>query len=116
MSTVEMILSLLAKQRLSLENEKDLQRQMMEVLSPTVTIAREVRLDAKSTIDFRTADGVGIEVKLDGSPKAIYRQLERYLQFDEIKSLILVTNRSMGLPPTANDKDLFYLNLGRAWL
>lgn len=42
--------------------------------------------------------GVVVEVKLKGSPTAIYRQLERYAKHECVTAILLVTARSMTLP------------------
>lgn len=74
-------------------------------------VYREVRLDRSSRIDFMV-DDIGIEAKLKADRRAIYRQLERYASFEQIKALILITGTAMGLPAAINDKPLFYVSLG----
>lgn len=48
--------------------------------------------------------------------KKIYKQCERYANFDQVKQLVLITNRSMGFPETINNKPCYVINIGRAWL
>lgn len=100
----------------SLENEKQLQAEIAQRLEKyNIPYMREHHLDARNIIDFYSF-GTGIEIKISGSAKEIYRQCERYCQFEQVKSLILVTNRSMGFPEAINGKRCYILNLGKAWL
>lgn len=80
-----------------------------------INLKKEYRLDNKNIIDFYL-DGIGIEVKIKGTPKSIYKQLERYSEFEKIKLMILITGKSMGLPKTINGKDVFYLNICKNWI
>jgi predicted AAA+ superfamily ATPase len=114
--SADQLMNALSSRRFSLENEKELQRQIFEALDPIVSIEREARLDDRSIIDFLTDDGIGIEVKIKGSAREILRQCERYAKLDQVKSLIIVTNRSMGFPASLNGKPCWVVNLGRAWL
>lgn len=110
------IIALLSDRKFSLHNEKILQHEINAVLfTANVSIQREYRLDEKNVIDFFCV-GVGVEIKINGSRKEIFRQCQRYCQFNEITSLILVTNRAMGLPESINNKPCRVINLGRAWL
>lgn len=92
-------------------SERELQDAIEAVLAP---IQREYRLGS-GRIDFML-DGVGIEVKIHGSAKSIHRQLTRYCTFEDVKALILVTSKSMGLPPGINGKPIYYFSVGRSWL
>lgn len=107
-------IKLLTGLRLPTHDEKALQSQLANHLAP-LGFQREYRLDAKNIPDF-FLEGVAIEVKIKGGRMAIYRQCERYCKFDQVKSLILITNRAMGLPTTINDKPVYLFNLGKAWL
>ncbi|NEI71032.1 hypothetical protein GR212_15745 [Rhizobium lusitanum] len=111
------IVLLLVGQRLPVTDEKGrLQPAIAEALKAAdVSFKREHRLDAHSIIDF-LIDGVGIEVKVKGSKLNIFRQVERYAGFDEINTLILVTNVPMGMPPLVNGKPVYIVNLAKAWL
>ena len=115
------VLLLLVKQALSttrfdLGNEKKLQHQIEEKLkNAMIEHRREVSLSKESIIDFLVGD-IGIEIKIKGSAKAIYRQCERYCAFDEIKALVLLTNKIMRLPAQINNKNTYVINLGKAWL
>ena len=78
-------------------------------------LMREERLDKDNIIDF-LIDDIGIEVKIKGGKREIFRQCTRYCEFERVKTLILVTNISMGFPPTINGKDCYLFKLGQAWL
>ncbi len=115
-SLITVIKGLLLSRKFELHNEKVLQQQMMDVLSPVFPkIQREHSLDEKNVIDFMLA-GVGIEVKIKGGRKDIYRQCERYCAFDQVKVFVLVTNRSIGFPQSLKGKPCYVINLGMAWL
>lgn len=118
---IEQILSAIKGQRFDLQNEKELQKQIGESLSSTGLIySREHQLSKKDIIDFFLPDegkaGIGLELKIKGTAKAIYKQLDRYCQHHEITHIILVTNRTMGLPKLINNKPAYIINLGKAWL
>ncbi len=115
------IIELLSKQRFSVENEKELQAQISTALATGGFVnVREYRLNAKSIIDIYVPDpikgGVGIEIKISGTAKSIHAQLSRYAFDAKITSLILITNRTIGLAPTLNDKPIQIIKLGKAWL
>jgi hypothetical protein len=110
------IYNLLKRQRFQLHNEKALQSDIEQVLiSNQIQHDREYRFSNESIIDFMVG-GTGIEVKISSSAKSVFRQIERYLAFDEIDSLLLVTNKIIVLPRTINNKSVLILNIGIAWL
>ena len=80
-----------------------------------LTVEREYRLDNKNIPDF-FINGLAIEVKIKGSKTSIYKQCKRYCEFDEVKALLLVTNRTMGFPKDINGKDCYFHSLGKSWL
>lgn len=57
-----------------------------------IPFEQEYRLSRRDRIDF-LVDGVGIELKVDGSPADIIRQLNRYAEHDAILELLLVTTK-----------------------
>jgi hypothetical protein len=81
--------------------------------------SREVKLSAAERIDFLMADGLGIEVKVKGSLSDVTRQLHRYAQITEIKSLLLVTTKARHLeaPRSLNGKtiDIYFASIRRAF-
>ena len=77
---------------------------------------REYKLGPGERVDFFTHSGIGIEAKVTGQARSIFRQLERYAKHSEVLALILITGRAMGLPASINGKPLFYVSLGRSAL
>ena len=113
------IVRALSNVRFHVTDEIELHSQLENALSDMLITSREYRLDAKNRIDFLVEDfdvAVGVEVKVKGTKKAIYRQLERYATFPTIDALVLVTAVAIGLPATINGKPLVVVSLGRAWL
>lgn len=116
--TLDAIVKTLSWVKFPLQNEKLLQAEISKVLPLCM---REYTLHdsngACGTIDFFSIrSGVGVEIKIQGGKKQIYRQVKRYCDSFEIKALVLVTNRSMGLPAEINGKPCVVVNLGEAWL
>lgn len=115
---IEKLFAILTKHRFSMEKEKETQLEIAALLkSNNIEFTREFILDKKNTIDFMFEEqGIGMEVKIKGGKRAIYRQCERYCSFDKINVLILVTGRSMGMPKEINNKPIYLINLSTAWL
>lgn len=110
------VIRVLSKERLPLQNEKDLQEKIQRLLYENkLVFNREQKLDEDNIPDLFDYD-IAIEVKTKGSRREIFRQCERYCKFDQVKALILITNRSMGLPKEINGKPCYLVNLGKAWL
>ena len=118
---IEDVLHILSNRRFVLHDEKLLQDEIYNALLTKIyknDIKKEYHLDDKneSIIDFLVYGHIGIEVKIKGQKRAIYRQCERYCSFDDIQQLILFTNVSMGFPEQINDKDCYLINMSKAWL
>jgi hypothetical protein len=110
------LMQLLSKLRLNLTLEKETQKEIAAALvNHRIDFTREHALDEKNIPDF-FINGLVMEVKLKGTAKQIYRQCQRYCEFDEVKELLLVTNKSMGLPEYINGKRCRILRIGKAWL
>lgn len=111
------IIEVIRRSKIDLSNEKQSQSDIASVFeSEGILFEREVRLSESDVIDFMVGD-VGIEVKLRGAnKKSVFRQLTRYATHEQVKSLILVTNTSMGLPPQIEGKDVFYVSLAEGWM
>ena len=111
------IIKILSSNRFPLDKEKLTQAVIESRFfeNGIVSYNREYRLDTENIPDF-FIDGIAIEIKIKGNAKKIYRQCERYCKFDEVKQLILVTNKSMGFPKEINGKPCYFINLGKAWL
>lgn len=113
---MQRIKDFIASHRFPLTDEKETQAKMEEALiAAGIPFEREVRLSDEDTVDFMI-DSVAVEVKLKGSPTAIYRQLERYARHDCVAAVLLVTARSMTLPPQIHGKRASVSSLSRAWL
>lgn len=116
MTTVQEIMGLLAKLRLPLSNEKRLQAAIAEEFDAAgIVYEREARLSAKDIPDFMIG-AIATEIKIKGSKREIFHQVERYAQHDRVKELILVSNVAMGFPPEINGKPVYFHNLAKAWL
>lgn len=76
---------------------------------------REVNLTQNDRIDIMV-DGVGVEVKIKGSRRDIYRQLQRYAASDRVSALVLAT--AAAWPPMLDigGKPFFHASLVRGWL
>jgi len=114
-STAARIVAVLDLAPLTFTNEDELQAALAEALAAAdIGSEREVKLsDRRSRIDLLGPDGVGLEVKVDGSWADVLRQLTRYAKCDEIKELILVTTRAKHhhLPAALEGKPLHLLSL-----
>jgi len=116
---IKEIFDALTKHRFVISNEKVLQLEIENIFKQKgFEFKREYYLDEenKNIIDFLMSQGIGIEVKIKANKRAIYKQLLRYSEFEEIKSLILVTGTNTGMPKELNGKPVYILNISRAWL
>ena len=110
------VINILGHRRLPLSTEQELQDAVEGMLRKhDIPYEREVKLSEHDRIDFMVFD-MGIEIKIKGSAKSIYRQCERYCGFEEVGSLLLLTNRSMGFPEEIGGTSCYLLNLGKSWL
>lgn len=108
------IIKLISSYRIPYSTERICQEALDNILPKDIT-ARHKRLDEKNIPDFMIG-GTAIEVKIKGSPMSIYKQCVRYLKFDEVKSLILVTGKTMGMPQEILGKPVYVISLGRLWI
>ena len=114
--TAARVIKALTGKRFQLDTEVELQLQIATIFTEAgLLFQREHRLDAKNRPDF-FIDGLAIEIKIKGGAQAIYRQCMRYCDFKEVTGLLLVTNRSMGFPPSLNGKPTYFFKLGAGWL
>lgn len=126
MSTRQLIVDIFNRYRLPLSDEKALQEAIGKVLQMEhVTFAREVRLDDHDIVDFMVGPGAllqpleqacAIEVKIGGSRRAIYRQIERYCAHACVAEIVLATNVPMSLPFEVLGKRTAIAHLSRSWL
>lgn len=102
--------------RLPLSGEKACQDGFeLELKASGIAYEREVRLSPADIVDFLIGD-VGIEFKIRGQRREIYRQCERYCGHERIKAIVLATNAAMGMPASINGRPIFVARLGMAWL
>lgn len=79
-------------------------------------VQREVRLNDRERIDL-LVDGVGIEVKVQGTRRDIWRQLQRYAASEQIHALVLATSAAWPAGvASVGGKPLFHASLARGWL
>lgn len=113
------ILDFLGRVSLSVSTEKEMQHDLSICLEENhFNFKREYWLGDNGIIDFYFPDEkIGLELKIKkGSPISIFRQLERYSLSDDIESLILLTNKSMGVPKLSTGKNVILMSAGRSWL
>lgn len=110
-------IKLMRRTPLVLKDEKAVQEGIEVVLdSHGFDFKREVKLSQKDIVDFMLADGVAVEVKLQGQARAIFRQCERYCEHEQVKALVLVTAKTMGFPPEIKGKPAYFVSLSSGWL
>ena len=110
------ILYLLSGNRFDVSDEMRCHGQIKDLFDKlNIGYQHEVRLSQASRIDFMIGK-VGVEVKVKGVARSIFKQLQRYAQHDEVDCIILLTNKSMGLPALIEGKPAYYVNMGKAWL
>lgn len=124
--TAQNMITLINRARLDLSDEKRTQRDFAALLDGMhLSYEKEYRLGNGDIVDFFFVTGVdddgakvgvAIEMKLRVRKMDAYRQLARYAKHNAVKALILATNTSMGLPPTIEDKPVFFAKLGKAWI
>lgn len=89
------IATIILNHRYIWSSEEDLQDSLERVFKVAqIAYEREVELSEKGgRIDFMLEGLIGVEVKVQGSPAEVTRQLVRYCDRPEIGGLILVTGR-----------------------
>lgn len=116
MTEVEAIFQCLANRRFPLNNEIATQDAIESAFKDSgISYQREVRLDAANRIDFMIGD-IGCEVKIKSPKMKLFRQIERYVEFDAISRIVLIINVATGFPKEINGKPVYVLNLAKAWL
>lgn len=114
--TSAQIARLIERRRLPLTDEKRCQEALaVEFAAAGILAEREVNLGDGDIIDFMIGN-IGLEIKLSGQRRAIYRQCKRYVLHARVSSLVLATNAAMGLPALMNSKDVTVVSLARGWL
>jgi hypothetical protein len=114
--TAEEIVSFIQCRRFSLHSEtKTHDEFFVEMAQDGVSLDREVEIAPGDRIDFMHGT-IGIEFKVKGQRRAIYRQCERYCQSDRVHQLVLASNISMGSLKEIAGKPVFVAHLGRGWM
>ncbi len=112
--TVKDLVTAIRGYQFNFSNEADLQAGIEEVLKAQgFSFERECVLEGAGVIDFLLEGGIGIEVKIKGSPVLVTRQLLRYAGCEAVKELVLVTARSRlgDLPDTLQGKRVTVVSL-----
>lgn len=96
-----------------------LQRKIADILtSKGISYEKEYVLGPRNRVDFLTEDGVAIEVK-KGKPNRtnLIIQVNRYAQFEEVKSVVIVVETSIRDPIhiTDNGKPCAIIGLRKLW-
>lgn len=120
MILVPEIVKALKAYRFNYSSEKELQEGVeLALLGAMIPFEREKILGNDfGTIDFLVDGRIGIEIKTQGSPTMVARQLLRYFECGNISELILLTGRSrLGwLPATILGKKLTVVTLWETFL
>ena len=115
-TTASQLVETLDRFRFDESSEERLQDGIEAVLRDRgVAFVREARLSDEDRIDFITHDGVGIEVKVDGSAASVLRQLHRYAHLDTVQALVLVTTKRRHQVPAALGKKPVRVVYTRGW-
>lgn len=80
-----------------------------------ISFIHEAKLGSGCRIDF-LCDTIGIEVK-KGKPRpgVLKKQIARYLTFDAVEALIVVTQRPCTLPTRISGKPVYLFSIDRLW-
>lgn len=95
-------------------NEAALQRSIELVLQRgRIAYQREKALGPGDRPDFLLRDGrIVLEAKARYNKKAIYRQIVRYAEHDQVTAILLVTGTATGMPATIEGKPVIVIPLG----
>ena len=112
------IIRLIRTKRFTLSTEEQLKIEMAEVFTKAgLEFEKEFRLNAKDRLDFYfPSTRIVMEVKIKGGAKDIFKQCERYCHDLAVSRLILVSNRTLGLPAEICGKPCNFVSLGASWL
>ena len=116
MDTQEVLRALSTLRASAMPGEYDLHRLVAEALKAAgLPCIHEYRLAPRRRIDFFVG-GVGVEIK-KGRPNAreLLRQVERYLACDELREIIVVTQKDTPLPARVLGKRVTCISLDRLW-
>jgi hypothetical protein len=108
-SIIIKVRALIESKHFTYQNEHELQLGIETTLGGAlIPYEREFRLTATERPDFLVWGCLAIEVKVDGGPSTVLRQLERYARYEVVEGIMLVTRRMqhLTLPATILDKPL----------
>lgn len=117
--TVGQVIDALGSFKFTYDNEIELQDGIAAAFTGhAILFEREARLGDDLKIDFMIPGGIGVEVKIKGSPSDVARQLLAYANRPEVTCLVLVTARAAlsRLPPILLGKKLYVVPLWRSFL
>ena len=111
------IVEIVQSRPLRMDDEKKLQAEIAEMLDAAgIDYKREVDLGGGDVIDFMFRKGIGMEVKLRESKRAIYRQCRRYCLHKQVSTLVLLTGTALGFPEEVEGKPCYVVSIGGGWL
>lgn len=111
----EEVIKALSGVRFCGSSEDELQAGLAEILDAAgIEHKREVPLTGRDRIDFLTADGVGIEVKVKGGLQELTRQIHRYAQSERVTAIVVVSTKLQHarLPAELNGKPVASVHVG----
>jgi hypothetical protein len=104
--------------RLRTSTEIALQASIGEALTAgAIAFEREKSLGPRDRPDFLLYGGrVVLEAKTRQPKKAIYRQITRYAQHEQVEAIILVTGTATGMPEEIDGKPVYVVSAGAGML
>ena len=96
--------------------ENDIHRMVAERLTQAgLSFTHEAKIGPGCRIDY-LVDGVGIEIK-KGKPdaRALSQQLLRYARCEDVKAIIVLSQRAVTVPKTALGKPVRVIVLNQLW-
>ena len=116
MDTQEILRALSTLRVPAAPGEYDLHRMVAEAFQAAgLPCEHEYRLAPRRRIDFFVG-GVGVEIK-KGRPNArdLLMQVRRYLECDQLREIVVVTQRDTPLPARVLGKRVTCVSLSRLW-
>jgi len=111
MNTADIIFSKIRSYRINGNKESDYHAGMKRILDvANIRYVHEYILSDKDRIDFYLPDfQIGIEIKIDGSVEQVNRQMRKYADSDDIRTLFLYTtrNRHINVAPELGGKPIY---------
>lgn len=101
--------------RLPAHDEKALQQALADRFDKAgIVYTREAKVEG-GIIDFRCG-AVGVEVKIKGGKRAIWRQVQRYAETPGMDAILVIAGMPLALPGKAGAVDVVVHEIGGAWL